>query len=137
MWIDPVKAIVFEEAYEVNDAGCWVWQRGRGDHGYGTLSRNGKTALAHRVAYEDARGPIPKGKQIDHLCRNRACVNPDHLEIVSNAENAQRGKQARLTPELVREMRASGLGCNALARKYGIDSGHAWRILNRERWANI
>lgn len=55
---------------------------------YGTL---GNDSLAHRVSYEKSKGPIPKGFVIDHLCRNGLCVNPDHLEAVTNKENILRG----------------------------------------------
>lgn len=75
--------------------GCWPWT---GDvdkaTGYGRFWFNGKTESAHRVAYELARGPIPKGLHIDHLCRNRICVKPDHLEPVTLVENVMRGEGA-------------------------------------------
>lgn len=77
---------------------CWEW-RGSLRDGYGKInvagSRGGRIATAHRVAYEMLIGPIPEGMQIDHLCRNRACVNPDHLEPVSAQENMARGAWAR------------------------------------------
>src|SRR5581483_10657197 len=72
--------------------GCWVWTGTLSADGYGrvyTGARN--TAWAHRVSYELHRAPIPAGCQIDHLCRNRACVNPAHLEVVSARENTLRG----------------------------------------------
>lgn len=61
---------------EIND--CWEWQAPL-DSGYGRFWLNGQTELAHRYSYILANGPIPDGLQIDHLCRNRACVNPPPL----------------------------------------------------------
>jgi len=70
---------------------CWTEDRCVGNHGYTVLSLKGKTKLAHRIAYEILIGEIPKGLQLDHLCRNKRCYNPAHLEVVSNRENVVRG----------------------------------------------
>jgi hypothetical protein len=78
--------------YVVEDRGyetpCWVWQLRIDTYGYGRVHAE----PAHRVSYEERRGPIPAGLTLDHLCRVRECINPDHLEPVTNGENILRGE---------------------------------------------
>jgi hypothetical protein len=71
---------------------CWLWTAHIGKDGYGTFSIDGHHHRAHRVAWVLLHGPIPDGLQIDHLCRVRHCVNPDHLEPVTQRENILRGE---------------------------------------------
>ena len=87
----------FVEKTRIDESGCIVWTGGLNGVGYGqfyvgrkSLDQTGK-GYAHRWAYETFVGPIPEGMHIDHLCRTRACVNPDHLEPVTIRENLLRG----------------------------------------------
>lgn len=74
-------------------SGCWLWTASKNEHGYGHFSLSHADACkAHRFAYLAVVGPIPEGLVLDHLCRNRACVNPDHLEPVTQRTNARRGE---------------------------------------------
>ena len=77
------------------ETGCHNWTGARHRNGYGAFGLDGKVHRPHRIAYELFKGRIPEGLEIDHLCRNRGCVNPDHLEAVSHQENMRRGVSAR------------------------------------------
>ncbi len=94
-------------------ASCWVWQ-GVKHKGYGQFHYNGKTVYAHRFSYELNIGKIPSGLQLDHLCRVRECVNPTHLEPVTNKINSYRGY--------------SFAGINS--RKTHCPKGHEYNIYN-------
>lgn len=73
------------------EGGCILWSGCMGDKGYGRVKRNKKWVGAHRVAYLFRNKEIPSGFEIDHLCRNKRCVNPEHLEAVSHRDNILRG----------------------------------------------
>jgi hypothetical protein len=119
---------------------CWVWQRAMYDSGYGAMAFQGRMHNAHRGVYLRFIGPIPDDLQLDHLCRVRACVNPDHMEPVTNAVNIQRGARAKLTPDDVRTIRsrvANGEMQKVLDEDYGVSSSTTSLIVARKTWANI
>lgn len=80
----------FISKVEASPGGCWTWAASVKPAGYGQFRHRRATCYAHRVSYEHFVGPIPDGLEIDHLCRNRLCVNPLHLEPVTRRENTLR-----------------------------------------------
>lgn len=74
---------------------CWNWTGSSNSRGYGCVAVKKKSQLSHRVAYQALVGPIPDGLQIDHLCRNKMCCNPAHLEPVTALENTRRALDVR------------------------------------------
>lgn len=86
----PVSVVTrFHAAMTKAPNGCWEWNKPN-KLGYGTISVGGKNQQAHRVSYLMFKGPIPAGLEIDHLCCNKRCVNPDHLEPVTHSVNIAR-----------------------------------------------
>jgi hypothetical protein len=87
-----------KEKVEIDENGCWVWQgatsgkhsKGKAGRGYGKISVKGHMSMVHRVSYICHHGYIPNKIQVDHLCRNRLCCNPEHLEAVTHKENCRR-----------------------------------------------
>jgi len=129
---EPTRVLL---GWVVQENGCWDWV-GSKSWGYGMVRRKGyHDSKAHRISYERHVGPIPAGLTIDHLCRNRACGNPAHLEVVTMRENALRGggppaQNARKT-HCPRGHPLSG------ANLYRYPSGRRWcRICRRESQRN-
>ena len=107
---DRFMQFVFPEP----NSGCWLWDSTDDGNGYGTITVDNRPLKAHCVSYNLFVGPIPDGLQIDHKCRIRCCVNPDHLEPVTQRENILRGE-----------------GRAALnARKLSCNSGHEFTVEN-------
>lgn len=130
--------VKFESLLSVGDNGCWVWT-GWNARGYGYFRAGGRMNMAHRYSYELHRAEIPEGLVIDHLCRNKACVNPWHLEPVTQRVNVQRGEAG----ESLRRRRGGMTECrnghpfdddNTRVDKRGRRSCKAcYRVYDRER----
>ena len=92
----PLRTRIRENVVVDLKSGCWQWQASFNTHGYGQLGIGSRLdgsrrlATAHRVAYQEFVGPVPDGLELDHLCRNRACCNPEHLEPVPHHVNIRR-----------------------------------------------
>lgn len=133
------KAVRYIEEDRGYDTPCWIWQLAL-VKGYGHEKIDGKPVLAHRTYYEKAKGRIPEGLQLDHLCRNRACVNPDHLEPVTAAENQHRRIDLKLDPEKVQAIKrllASRVPMRKIASQFGISYSVVWSISAGRAWKDV
>lgn len=120
---------------------CWKWLGKTLPGGYGCKQFDNRTILAHRWIFQMFNGWLPKEAVLDHLCRNRSCVNPMHLEIVSQAENIRRGASTKLTRHQAAKIKRLLLDNNRqgdrkrIAEQFGISPalvsdiryGRAWR----------
>lgn len=125
--------------YEIDpNTGCWLWKKAKTEDGYGLVWFQGRVCRAHRHFYEQNIGPIPDGLEIDHLCRNRDCVNPKHLEPVTGKENTRRGANTRLSISEAREIKlwdkVAGSQRRDIAKAYGITLAHVINILAGRVW---
>ena len=132
--------------------GCVEWQgsryKSRGKLSYGQMWYEGKNTKAHRVAWIENKGPIPKGLNVLHSCDNRICVNPDHLFLGTHTDNMRdmikKGRKAlfygedngksKLTEEQVLAIRKDNRTNDAIARDYNIASPTVSTIRTRKKW---
>lgn len=129
------------------ETGCWLWQGAMsraGRRGYGKIKVGGKMLFAHRVAYRVWRGSIPKGLVVAHKCHVKNCINPRHLEAISQRENVRQSIEiGRHAPSLrkgahclshareeIAKLKRNGLTYKILAEKYGVSISTIWRLLN-------
>ncbi len=90
--ISELERVFWSKVDKRGPNGCWMWTGGTGGSGYGRIYVGRReVAWAHRLSHELHKGAVPEGLQVDHLCRNKVCVNPDHLEAVTSRENTLRG----------------------------------------------
>ena len=101
-------------------SGCWNWMASKNEKDYGRFWDGTRVVMAHRFLWEQINGVIPEGFELDHLCRNTACVNPQHLEVVTRRENIMRGR----LPELARQLQLSKTHC---PRGHAFDDANTYR----------
>lgn len=135
---------------------CWEWQGGANEQGYGRFRIDGRLYSPHRLAFEMVYGPVPKhpsyhGMVIMHTCDNPRCCNPTHLRLGFQRDNVQdminkgrfnrrRGEKhpnAKLTPEIIRAIRADTRTEREIAAAYGLSKGTVSNIRLRKRWAHV
>lgn len=118
----PLEPRFFSKV-EKQHHGCWVWKAAKSEKGYGYFGFKGKVYKAHRVSWFLKHGVFPS-LQLDHLCRNTSCVNPDHLEEVSNRENQIRGLRSALNPR--KTSRFVGVSWSPTNRKWQVRFGRTY-----------
>ena len=127
---------------------CWLWTGCKNSHGYGQIKVSGQMQHAHRVSWILSGNTIPEGHVIRHKCRSKNCVNPEHLETGTHAENMAdmirdgtslrgvKNPKVKLTEEQVRQIRArAGETQRLLAEEYGVKPHTISQIINRTTWS--
>lgn len=131
---------IYHEEDRGHDTPCWIWDGAMCPRsGYGIWRRDGITKGAYRHMYEINVGPVPSGLHLDHLCRIRECVNHDHLEPVTCAENAQRGEGSKLNPDAVRWIRDNWKPGSApeFAERFGVGLSAIYCVMSGRTWSDV
>ena len=122
---------------KVLENGCWQWTAGLNKKGY-PIARGTHTTLVYREIYIQKFGAIPKGKTIDHTCKNRACVNIEHLEMVPHIVNVRRSKRTVLSPEIVEFIRANkAMRTCDLARQLNLSYNAVYFAQRGDSWKTL
>lgn len=128
----PIRYLEEERGYTTP---CWIWKMAKDPHGYGTIQYKNRQCKAYRVFFELKYGPVTPGLDLDHLCRVVDCVNPDHLEPVTHAENVRRGANTKLSRQQVEEIRADTTSkLRELAAKYPVGMSQISNIRRGLLW---
>lgn len=139
---------------KLTESGCLEWDRAIFHSGYGQLTVNYKTTLAHRYAWLLLKGEIPEGMHVCHKCDNRRCCNVEHLFLGTHSDNMQdkvrKGRstdiKGELNPmsklkeddvQLIRLLRASGNSCQKIGELYDMSYRSVWRICKGQRWKHV
>ncbi len=128
--------------------GCWNWTGCLNANGYAVRAVKDGSRLVHRRHYEEKYGRVPRGMHLDHVCRNHRCVNPDHLEVVTPAENSRRGVMAHLTAHRAMALRfevcqkvTGGMSvraaCDEASARYGISIHTADSVVRGRTWKDV
>jgi hypothetical protein len=139
------EALAFWSRTEPGPEDCIDWSGYRNVRGYGVFTHLSKRRLAHRAVLLMRGVEIPDGYEVDHLCHRPACVNPDHLEVVTPRENARRSPRVKLTPEDVRQIRSEfrewpgtvGSFGRHVADRFGMTGPGIEAVVRRTTWADI
>jgi hypothetical protein len=143
MGMDIIKQRFFQKVDIPIGTGCWMWTAGTSPKGYGRFSVGAQRVFAHRWAYIYAKGPVPEGLELDHLCRVRSCVNPDHLEAVTHQENIRRSeagdrsKHQSIKTHCPSGHPYSGSNLYILKSRFGRSCRECHRVYERKRKAKV
>lgn len=131
----PTIELKDKHKFEVDPVSdCWNWKLKLDHDGYGRSIYDKKHVHAHRYFYLKYIGEVPKNYVIDHLCRNRKCVNLAHLEPIPTRENTRRGNTAKLTINDVLKIRSLPMTHVEIAKIYNVNQSTVTRIINKKRW---